>query len=199
MATSLAAGIVAVWLALPGLLAARGALDAYAPLPTLGLAVMLAVTAGTVALAFTWFGTNLLETASLAVIVGFQAFRFPLELLLHRLHAEGVIPVQMTYLGMNFDIVTGLSALVLSVALYKRRCPKWLLALWNVVGFALLVNIVAVAVLSSPVPFRYFTTPPDNLLPSTFPYVWLPTFLVQAALFGHLLVFRALWSQRADA
>jgi hypothetical protein len=33
---------------------------------------------------------------------------------------------------------------------------------------------------------------PANLLPSTFPYVWLPTFLVQAALFGHLLVFRAI-------
>jgi hypothetical protein len=29
-------------------------------------------------------------------------------------------------------------------------------------------------------------------LPSMFPYVWLPTFLVQAALFGHLLVFRAI-------
>ena len=30
---------------------------------------------------------------------------------------------------------------------------------------------------------------PANRLPSMFPYVWLPTFLVQAALFGHLLVF----------
>jgi hypothetical protein len=29
-----------------------------------------------------------------------------------------------------------------------------------------------------------------------FPYVWLPTFLVQAALFGHLLVFRALARKR---
>jgi hypothetical protein len=57
---------------------------------------------------------------------------------------------------------------------------------------ALLGNIVVVAVLSTPVPFCAFTEGPPNLLPSTFPYVWLPTFLVQAALFGHLVVFRAL-------
>jgi hypothetical protein len=48
-----------------------------------------------------------------------------------------------------------------------------------------------------PVPFRQFMNEPANLLPSTFPFVWLPTFLVQAALFGHLLVFRALWARRA--
>ena len=58
--------------------------------------------------------------------------------------------------------------------------------------FALLVNIVVTAILSTPVPFRYFTSEPANLLPSTLPYVWLPTFLVQAALFGHLLIFRAI-------
>lgn len=57
---------------------------------------------------------------------------------------------------------------------------------------ALLANIVIVAALSTPMPFRAFTQGPTNLLRSTFPYVWLPTFLVQAALFGHLVVFRAL-------
>jgi hypothetical protein len=195
-AWSTAAAVVAIWIALPAILAARGALDSYAPLPTLGLAIMLLVTAGTIALAFGWFGGKLLAAAPLAAIVGFQAFRLPLELLLHRLHSQGVIPVQMTYSGMNFDIATGVSALVLALALHRRRCPTWLLMAWNLVGLALLINIVAVAVLSSPVPFRYFTDPPANLLPSTFPYVWLPTFLVQAALFGHLLVFRALRLKR---
>jgi hypothetical protein len=56
----------------------------------------------------------------------------------------------------------------------------------------LLVNIIAIAVLSTPVPFRRFMDGPANLLPSTFPYVWLPSFLVQVALGSHLLVFRHL-------
>jgi hypothetical protein len=72
------------------------------------------------------------------------------------------------------------------------------LTLGTVVGLALLVNIVTIAVVSTPAPFRYFMSDPPNLLPSTFPYVWLPSFLVQAALFGHLLVFRAISRRDAD-
>jgi hypothetical protein len=49
-----------------------------------------------------------------------------------------------------------------------------------------------VAVLSTPVPFRHFMTEPANRRPGTFPFVGLPTVLVQAALLGHVLVFRAL-------
>jgi hypothetical protein len=58
----------------------------------------------------------------------------------------------------------------------------------------LLANIVLVAILSTPNPFRVFTEGPPNLLPSTFPYVWLPSFLVQLALLGHLMLFRRLRS-----
>jgi hypothetical protein len=63
---------------------------------------------------------------------------------------------------------------------------------WNLLGLALLLNILTIAVLATPVPFRQFTDGPPNLLPSTFPYVWLPSFLVQLALASHLLVFRKL-------
>ena len=116
----------------------------------------------------------------------------PLELVLHQMYAEGVIPVQMTFEGRNLDIATGVLAAVLGLWLWKGRRSASLVLIWNILGLVLLVNIVAVAILSTPVPFRYFMNEPANLLPSTFPYVWLPTFLVQAALFGHFLVFRAL-------
>ena len=62
---------------------------------------------------------------------------------------------------------------------------------WNVLGLALLANIVVIAVLSTPTLHRFPEGPP-NLLPSTFPWVWLPSFLVQVALGSHLLVFRRL-------
>ena len=58
----------------------------------------------------------------------------------------------------------------------------------------LVVNIVTIAVLSMPTPLRMFMTEPANTIaPTHAPYIWLPVFLVQAALFGHLLVFRKLW------
>ena len=51
----------------------------------------------------------------IAALVGVQAFRLPLELVLARWKNQGVIPVQMTFEGHNFDIVTGVLALVTAV------------------------------------------------------------------------------------
>ena len=59
-------------------------------------------------------------------------------------------------------------------------------------GLALLIAIVTIAILSSPVPFRTFDAGPANTYVTGFPGVWLPAVLVQAALLGHLLVFRRL-------
>ena len=48
----------------------------------------------------------------------------------------------------------------------------------------------AIAVMAFPAPFGLFT--PQNRIVAYFPWVWLPTFLVQLALAGHLLMFRKL-------
>jgi hypothetical protein len=189
----IAGGALLFYLIVPALLARAGVLDRYTPLPAPALVLVLAVTVTTVVVSMSAFGLRLAATVGMTGLVGFQAFRIPVEWLLHRLFTEGVIPVQMTYAGRNFDIVSGLTAAGLGLWLSSGRSVSraWLLV-WNVVGLALLVNIVVIAVLSTPVPFRQFLNDPPNLLPSTFPFVWLPTFLVQAALFGHLLVFRSI-------
>jgi hypothetical protein len=62
---------------------------------------------------------------------------------------------------------------------------------WNVLGFALLVNIVAVAVLSTSL-LRWFGDERLTLFVTYAPYVWLPTVLVVAPLMGHILVWRKL-------
>lgn len=184
--------VFAFWLAVPAVLAVRGVLDRYSPPPAPGFFVVGLVTLGTVALAFSRFGSRLIDGLPIAALVGYQVFRVPLEWLLHRLYAEGAIPVQLTYSGWNFDIATGLLAAALGLWLRAGHRSWPLVAAWNIIGIALLANIVAISILSAPVPFRTFMNEPANLMPGTFPYVWLPTFLVQAALFGHLLVFRAM-------
>lgn len=184
--------VLVFWLVVPAVLASRGVLDRYSPPPAPGFILVGLITLGTVVLAFSAFGSRLAAGIPLAGLVGYQVFRLPLEWVLHRLYSEGVIPVQMTYAGQNFDVVTGVFAVALGFWLWAGHRTVWLVAAWNIIGLALLGNIVTIAILSTPVPFRYFMNDPANLLPSTFPYVWLPTFLVQAALFGHLLVFRAI-------
>jgi hypothetical protein len=184
--------VLVLWLAVPAILANRGVLDHYSSIPAPGFVLVGLLTLGTIILAFSFIGSRLAAGISLAGLVGYQVFRVPLEWVLHELYSEGVIPVQMTFAGRNFDIATGLLAAALALWLLKGPRTVWLVFIWNIIGLALLVNIVVIAILSTPVPFRYFMNEPANLLPSTFPYVWLPTFLVQAALFGHLLVFRAI-------
>lgn len=191
--------LLVAYLLVPAALAARGVLDRYDPMPAPALIVVLALTLVTIGVSLSRVGGTLVRRTAVGAIVALQAFRIPVEWCLHRLYAEGIVPVQMTYAGRNFDIITGITALALGGWLLSGRpTPRGIVLLWNVIGLLLLLNIVAIALLSTPVPFRRFTEGPANLLPSMFPFVWLPTFLVQVALASHLLVFRYVAGKPAE-
>jgi hypothetical protein len=187
----LIAFVATAYLLVPAVLAYAGALDRYNPLPAPALVMIAILTVVTVATCLAPIGARIAQAVGLAWLVAFQVFRVPVELLLHRLYQEGVVPVQMTYAGRNFDIVTGISAALLGWWLLRHETPPRVVVLgWNLLGLALLANIVTIAMLSAPVPFRAFLETAPHTLPSLFPFVWLPSFLVQMALAGHLLVFR---------
>ena len=97
----------------------------------------------------------------------------------------------MTYTGRNFDIVTGTTAILVAWAVAGGRGGRKLVGAWNVMGLALLINVVTIAILSTPV-FRYFGDEHLNVFVTDTPFVWLPAVMVLAALSGHLLIFRAL-------
>lgn len=184
------------WLALTGGAAASGVLarfDALPP-PLMVLVATSAVLSTTVALSR--IGRLLAEGLPLAALVGFQAFRLPLELVLHRLSLDGVLPAQMTFDGMNYDIATGVLAVPLALWLSRGGAPRVVVLLWNLLGLALLLTIVTIAILSAPGPLRAFVNEPANTIVTTLPFVWLPTVLVQSAWIGHLLVFRRLRMER---
>lgn len=179
-----------IWLGVAALAAGSGILREFDRIPPPLLLFAGSYTVATAWLAFSSVGTRLIEAEEIHWLIGFQAFRFPLELLLHRLYGEGVIPVQMTYAGRNFDVITGLLAIGLFIWARAGRLPRWAIQAFNVIGLALLINIVAIAILSAPTPLRRFWNEPANTFITDLPFVWLPAFLVQAAWFGHLLVFR---------
>ncbi len=183
-------GVAAVYLAVSGGLAASGALaDVEARPPPVGL-MLLALSLGVVALAFSRVGDRLLRLP-LAVLVGFQSFRIAVEALLERAADADVVPVEMTWHGLNLDVLSGLAALALG--LWRGRPPRWVVAAWNVSALALLGVAVVVAALSA---FGVLPTEPRMTLPVTWPGVWLPAWLVQLALLGHVLVFRKLRQSR---
>jgi hypothetical protein len=184
-----------VWLAVTAAVSASGVLAAP-DLPPRALLFMAGCNLAAVVFACSRAGTRLVVGLPVAALVGFHAFRLPLELVLHRWWAEGVVPVQMTYVGRNFDIVTGILALAIGLVLWRRGPSRPLVWLFNLVGLALLVNVATIAVLSSPVPFRAFTNEPVLLLVFHAPYAWIVPMCVAPALAGHVLIFRWLWRTR---
>ena len=192
-----AAGVI-VWMAVTGAISASGVLEAPG-LPPRVMIFMFGVNLTMVVLAFSRFGTRLVDGLPVAALVGFQAFRLPLELVLHRWYGQGVLPVQMTYEGQNLDIITGVLGLGVGLWLWRgssRPSSRFWVWLFNLVGFGLLINVATIAVLSSPVPFRMFHDEPAVLLVFHFPYGWILPMCVAPALVGHLLVFRWLWRTR---
>jgi hypothetical protein len=190
-----AAGTLA-WLAVTLLAGASGALRRFDLVPPPFAAMPLGVAVLGIGIAYSPLGSRLVRGLPLWLLVGSQVFRFPLELLMHRAYVEGVMPVQMSYSGWNYDVLTGISGGVLGTWLYAGRVPRRVVGAWNALGCLLLVNIVTIAIASTPI-FRAFG--PDRL--NTFvagpPFVWLPAILVTAALTGHLLVWRKLAEESA--
>jgi hypothetical protein len=162
------------------------------------LLMMIATVGAGLAIGLSPLGARLARALPLAALVGFQAFRLPLELVMHRAARAGVMPVQMSFEGWNFDIVTGASAVVVAGLLVADRAPRALVVGWNVLGVLLLVTIGAIAVVSTPLVHAFGTSPDAlNTWVGTAPFVWLPTVFVSCALAGHLVLTRKLLMTRA--
>lgn len=190
--TALALAVALVVLGLTGTLAAGGALADVDARPPLAALLLGALGVGLAALAFSRVGDRLLAWP-LGALVGVQALRIVVEALLYAGFRGGAIPVEMTAEGHNFDVVTGVLALGIAAWAARGTVPRAVVAAWNGLGLVLLVVVVATAASSA---FGFVTTTPRLTLPTTWPGVWLPGWIVPMALFGHMLVFRAL---RRDA
>ena len=188
---AVAATGTAVWMALTWIVAASGVFRRWDETPPPFALLVVAIVALAIAIAVSATGKRLAERVPLWALVGIQGFRLPLEMAMHRLSERGIMPAQMSYSGRNFDILTGITALVVAALLARGLAGRRTVMVWNVGGLLLLTNIVVIAILSTP-RFSYFGPDRVNEFVTYPPFVWLPAVLVLAALLGHLLVFRAL-------
>ncbi|KAA5547531.1 hypothetical protein [Adhaeribacter rhizoryzae] len=179
------AGLVA-WLALLALLANQNFFSDFSTMPP---RFVLAIAPPWIVIA--WLASRksfryLLSLVPPAWPVYLQSFRVVVEIGLWMALVAGVCPVQMTFEGRNFDILVGLTAPLAGYFFFQEKLNfRWGL-LWNIFGLALLLNIVTVAILSTPTPFRVFLNEPANTFVTVAPFIWLPGFLVPVALAMHV-------------
>jgi hypothetical protein len=190
--TAAASLAIAIWMTMTWQVASSGLLADFERRPAPILLLLVTVLTVSLLVAYTSYGTRFVTGLPLWILVAGQAFRFPLELLMHRAAEEGVMPPQMTYTGLNFDILTGLTALPVAWWLARgHQHARTVAMIWNVLGSLLLLNVLVVAMLSTPV-FAAFGEHRLNTWVAHPPYVWLPTMFVVCAMVGHLVIFRKL-------
>ena len=182
-----AGATLTLWLVFTGGLAGSGFLDQWNPPRMLFLF-------GAILIFLFWSArqpwTQRLGDLSLKWLVGFQAFRVVVEGLLHQAVQEGVAHPTMTWTGTNFDILPGVSALLLCP--FADRLKPRNLQIWNVAMAVVLIFTVVTAMLAAPTPFSQIGGDPPNVFVARFPFVWLPGVLVTSAWLGHIVLFRRL-------
>ena len=125
-------------------------------------------------------------------LIRLQSFRIFVEVLLWALFITNVAPVQMTFEGRNFDVLSGLTAIVVAYLVARNSISKTVIIIWNIACLGLLINIVSVALLSMPTPFRLFMNEPVNTIVTLFPVSLLPGLLVPLAYALHFFSLRQL-------
>jgi hypothetical protein len=189
-ALAVTVAVAAAWMTTTWAAAESGVLRQWNATPPPFALLVAGIVGLAVATASTGYGRRLARGLPLWTLVAVQGFRLPLELAMHAMYERGVMPAQMSYSGRNFDIVTGVTALLVAWLVATGRGGRRLVLTWNVLGLILLVNVVTIAILSTP-RFAYFGEDRLNVWVTYPPFVWLPAVMVLAALAGHLLIFRA--------
>lgn len=188
---------VVAWAALLGGLAVIGFFADYNAMPPripLSMLIPLAVIFGIV---FSRGGKELLQVMPPHWAIYAQSMRIGVELVIWLAVINQMMPVQLSFEGRNFDILTGLLAIPVGYYVFVvKRWPAWVAVGYHIMGMGLLVNVLAVSFLSMPTPLRVFHNEPANTLITQFPFIYLPGMLVPLAFSLHIISLRQLGLQR---
>ncbi|MBP9102406.1 MAG: hypothetical protein KBF82_00985 [Chitinophagaceae bacterium] len=184
---------IACWVALLTVLSQKGFFTDFSKLPPRPAFAILIPLPLILLITFSKTGTKIIKLVPSHWFVFMQSFRIFVEVLIWLAFLSNILPVQMSFEGRNFDIISGILALPVGYFLLKRKnfSPKLAIA-FNIIGIVLLLNILIVAVLSMPTSFRYFMNEPSNSLVATFPFILLPGVLVPIAYSMHIFSLRQL-------
>ena len=143
-------------------------------------------------------GAQVAASLPLGLLIGGQVFRLAVELGLHRLWTEGLVPRLMTYEGGNVDIIIGLTAPIAAWFATRGSTGRRLALGWNALGLLALVNIIARAALTAPGPLHLIHSEVPNLAIGTFPYTYIAGFFAPLAILLHVLSIRRLLALRSN-
>jgi len=182
-----------LWLALQAIIGLSGFYKVINVFPPRFALLLMPPIVFIVALFIIKKGRLLIDGLDVKTLTLLHIVRIPVELTLYLLFQHKLVPGIITFEGRNFDILCGLTApIVYYYGYIKNTLSKKLIIAWNIACLLLLANVVITAALSVPSPFQKFGFDQPNIALFYFPFIWLPCFIVPAALFAHLVSIRRL-------
>ena len=175
---------IAVWLIYLSILSYTEVLTNFSLPPRVPLLVILPLIAIMIFTLFKKTTSELLTITSVSWLIYIQGFRIIVELIIWGMYREGIVPLETTFEGYNFDIVIGLTAVPLAYYARKEKISVLALMIWNIAGLLVLGNTVRFFLFSVYLP--EFLGHSTSLV--TVGFVKLP-FLLIAGLFMPLAVY----------
>jgi hypothetical protein len=185
--------ILLAWLVIQAAMAFTGFYRDYSVLPPRFLLAIGPPMLLTIILFLTRPGRAFIDRLQLDTLTILHIVRIPVEIVLFWLYLAKGVPEIMTFEGGNWDMISGITA----PFIYYLGFVSWKLwprtiLVWNLICLALLLNIVRIAILSTPYPFQKFGLDQPNVAIFYFPFVWLPSVIVPVVLLSHLASIKKL-------
>ena len=128
----------------------------------------------------------IIQAIPVYIPIAYQSFRAIIEPLFYFTFLQGILPVQVTFEGANYDVLLGISAIFIGLYAFRKNASKKFLIVWNYIGIAV-------------VAFAAFTFITSFYFPSIwggenseisqefnqFPFILLPLFFMPSAIFMH--------------
>jgi len=164
--------LIAAWVILLGLLSVRGFFANFSALPPRLIFALLPPLVLVLFFVRSRAGKEILQQIPPQWLIYLQSFRILVEIALWLLVRRGLLPVQMSFEGRNFDILIGLSAFPVGYyCMVKKTWPPVVALLYNITGLVMLVNVVTITTLSMPTPLHVFHNQPDSSVVTRFPFI----------------------------
>jgi hypothetical protein len=145
---------------------------------------------------FLLFRASFIERLPLKLLTILHIVRIPVEMVLYWLFLGSLVPRAMTFAGWNYDIASGIFALIVYAFAFRgKNLNKGIIICFNLIGLSLLLVIVITAALSIPSAMQQIAFEQPNKAVLLFPYSLLPTLVVPIVLFAHLA---AVWKLATD-
>lgn len=184
-------GLVLIWLTIQAILGIAGFYENTTSIPPRLIFMLVPTVIIMIFLFNSKNGKAYIDAINLKYLTLLHAVRILVEIILMQLFIANAVPQLMTFEGRNYDILSGISALVIFYFGYvKHKLNKNIILAWNIICLLLVINVVLYGILSAPSILQKLNFDQPNIAVLHFPFVWLASFIVPVVVFAHLVAIR---------